>query len=275
MTYGTPDCLTRMWHYLDRIASEPPFRLVTRWVLQKFSKDIATRARWATDPYPYYQFGILEGARLAKAQDHPEITVIEFGVWSGRGLLKMEEYARRIELVTGVVIKVVGFDAGGLPSFIGDHRDHPDQWKPGDYSMPNFEKLQMKIDPGRTRIIIGDVRDTVPSFLEKGDFPPLGFISFDLDLYSSTRDALKILSSNNRRTLRQTPLYFDDIDFITNHRWAGVLLAIDEFNQKCDTVKIDRWHNLKADKPFPEAHYWEKMMVAHDLRAIASYRSKQ
>lgn len=271
MTYGASDRKTRVWHYLDRISSEPPFRLAARWIVQKFSKDIAARARWGTDPYPYYQFGIVEGARLAQLQDHSEITVIEFGVWSGRGLLKMEEYAGRVELATGVSIKVVGFDSGGLPSFIGDYRDHPDQWKPGDYKVPNFDELQKQIDNRRTRLIIGDVRETVPIFLQRGNYSPIGFISFDLDLYSSTRDALEILGNNKRKMLRQTPLYFDDIDFITNHRWAGVLLAVEEFNKTCYFVKIDRWHNLTADKPFPEAHHWEKMMVAHDLHAITAY----
>ena len=72
--------------------------------------------------------------------------------------------------------------------------------------------------------------------------------------------------------LRQTPLYFDDLDFTSNHRWAGELLAIDEFNRTCDAVKIDRWYNIKGGKPFPEAYYWEKMFMAHDLEAISRYQ---
>ena len=261
------------WNYLNRIASEPPFRLITRWLVRNFSRDMEVRARWGADPYPYYQFGILEGARLARIQRQPEITVAEFGVWRGRGLLRMEAYARQAEVATGVVIKVVGFDSGyGLTTPTGDYRDHPDQWQPGDYKMTNFDELASQLDRSRTELIIGDISETVPEFLEKGNLPPFGFISFDLDLYSSTKDALEIFRSSKRMMLRQTPLYFDDINFVTNHRWAGALLAVDEFNQTCDLVKIDRWYNIKAGKPFPESHYWEKMMVAHDLHAISAFR---
>jgi len=259
------------YHYLRRIAAEPPFRLASRWLVQKFSRNVETRARWGADAYPYYQFGILQGACSAKIQGHTAITVVEFGVYTGVGLLNMEKYATQIEMSTGVHIKVVGFDSGhGLPSFIGDYRDHPDQWSPGSYKMANFEELANRIDPMRTQLIIGNVSETVPKFLEGGNFATLGFIAFDLDLYSSTRDALEILRSPKRKMLRQTPVYFDDINFITNHRWAGELAAIDEFNSTCESVKIDCWYNIRHDKPFPEAHYWEKMMVAHDLPAISA-----
>ncbi len=68
--------------------------------------------------------------------------------------------------------------------------------------------------------------------------------------------------------LAHTPVYFDDLDFIFNHKWGGELLAIEEFNKTCDVVKIDRWYNIGFDKPFSEAYFWQKMMVAHDLEAI-------
>jgi hypothetical protein len=263
---------SRIGHYLDRIASEPPFRLAARWLVKKFSMDIATRARWGTDPYPYYQFGILEGARLARRHGQQEITVIEFGVWSGNGLLQMESYAKQVELAMGIGIKVIGFDSGtGLPSFIGDYRDHPDQWSPTDFRMPNFDELASHLDSNRTRLIIGNIRETVPSLLAEATFSPIGFVSIDVDLYSSARDSLEIFRSPKRKMLRQTPIYFDDIDFISNHRWAGELLAIKEFNRTSENVKIDRWYNITNNKPFHEAHYWQKMMVAHDLEAITAF----
>jgi hypothetical protein len=209
---------------------------------------------------------------MAKLQRQPAITVVEFGVCTGGGLLSMEEHARQIESSTGVSIKVVGFDSGdGLPTLIGDFRDQPDRWQPGSFKMTNFDDLRNRLDPMRTQLIIGDVRDTVPRFLEIGNVAPLGFIAFDLDLYSSTKSALEILRNPKCKMLLQTPLYFDDIyDYITDHRWAGERLAIDEFNRTSDWVKIDYWYDLKYDKPFPEARYWEKMRVAHDLQAISS-----
>jgi len=210
---------------------------------------------------------------MAKRDGQPEITVIEFGVASGRGIVVMERYACAVEQSTGTKISVIGFDSGvGLPPFIGDYRDHPDLWKPGDYRF-DISVVEAQIDQSRTRTIVGDVRETVPAFLQSGDFAPIGFASFDLDIYSSTIAALQILKDERRRILRHTPLYFDDIDFIVNNRWAGELLAIDEFNQKCEDVKIDKWYGIHTDKPFPEAHFWNKMMVAHDLIAISNYRS--
>ena len=67
----------------------------------------------------------------------PAISAIEFGVAGGSGLLALEREAAAVEAELGVAIKVYGFDNGpaGLPEFIGDHRDHPDKWRPGDFPL--------------------------------------------------------------------------------------------------------------------------------------------
>ena len=256
--------------FIGRLAAEPPFRLLARSIVRRFSRDLETRANWSADPYPSYRLGVFHAAQLAKGAGCNAISVAEFGVARGRGLLALERYARETESALGVGIKVFGFDAGsGLPGGTNDYRDHPDFWKQGDFKM-DFSALESSIERTRTRLILGEVSKTVPALLDAGDFAPFGFISFDLDLYSSTRDALEILRSPKRKMLRQTVLYFDDMDFIVNHRWAGEPLAIDEFNAGTSDVKIDRWYAVKAGKPFPEAPYYDKMMVAHDLPAISA-----
>ncbi len=63
------------------------------------------------------------------------------------------------------------------------------------------------------------------------------------------------------------PVYFDDIDFNFNYRFAGESLAIDGFNQASPQVKLDRWHGLANGRPFPERHFLTRMYGAHDLRA--------
>ena len=73
-----------------------------------------------------------------------------------------------------------------------------------------------------------------------------------------------------RRTLDHVPLYFDDTEHSISHRFAGELLAIDEFNRASEGVKIDRWRGLLDARPFPEATFLRKMYMAHDLRAIGS-----
>jgi hypothetical protein len=118
----------------------------------------------------------------------------------------------------------------------------------------------------RTRLIIGDVGDTV---LTESVSTPIGFVAFDLDLYSSTASALKILRRPDVPLLRRVALYFDDVDDVYNHRWAGALLAIQEFNEASAAVKIDRWRGLSVSRPFPAATWLPRMYVAHDIGAIS------
>src|SRR5262249_25615223 len=155
-----------------------------------------------------------------------------------------EREAAAVEKELGVAIRVYGFDNGpaGLPDFIGDHRDHPDKWKPGDFPM-DVPLLQSKVGP-QTSLVLGNVAETVPRSFDDPGVPPVGFIAFDLDLYSSTAHALRILSLPGKRTLDHVPLYFDDTEHSISHRFAGELLAIDEFNRASDQVKIDRWRGL-------------------------------
>ena len=166
-----------------------------------------------------------------------------------------------------VSIQVYGFDAGagGLPTFCGDYRDHPDFWKPGDYPM-DIGKLRAKLDP-RTTLILGDICQTVEKFREEFDPRPIGFISLDVDLYSSSVSALRVLEVCS--ILHRVAIYFDDIDLVFCHQWAGELLAIREFNEKHSNLKIDRWRGLRTGRPFPELHILDKMFICHDLKSIS------
>jgi hypothetical protein len=212
---------------------------------------------------------VLFGAQRALQENIREISVIEFGVAGGNGLLVLQKEAEAVEKEIGVSIKVYGFDNGGegLPDFIGDYRDHPDMWRPGDFPMDE-SLLRSKLSP-RTELILGDVKKTVSTFYNDPQVPPVGFISVDLDLYSSTTHALRILSVPERRILNHVPVYFDDVAAPLNHRFAGELLAIDEFNEANTHVKIDQWRGLKVGRPFSDAWFHERMFMAHDLEAIS------
>jgi hypothetical protein len=211
----------------------------------------------------------LLAAQQAVQQKVDEIAVVEFGVAGGNGLMALQEEAAAVERETGVRIKVFGFDNGpnGLPTFIGDHRDHPDAWQPGDYAMDEA-KLRARLAP-RTTLILGNVRDTVPAFVNQGLAPPIGFMAIDLDLYSSTVQALNILSLPSAKMLHRVFIYFDDIELTICHRYAGELLAIDEFNRTNEKIKIDRLRGFNSNRPFPEKQYLKMMYVAHDLQAIS------
>lgn len=69
--------------------------------------------------------------------------------------------------------------------------------------------------------------------------------------------------------LRRVPMYFDDTHLFYNHRFAGELLAIEEFNRTNDCVRIDRWRGIANARVFPESFWLGNMYVAHDLEAIA------
>ena len=257
-----------MIEIVSRLAIEPPFRILARALLKHMPVSVKTRALWELSARPAYLLGVVTASEQARRQNIAEISVLEFGVAGGEGLLALEHEAEAVEKETGIKMKVYGFDMGrrGLPPFIGDHRDHPDAWHPGDYPMDE-EALRARLT-GRTTLIIGNVAETVESFFKNFDSPPIGFVSFDLDLFSSPRDALRVFLLQDKKMLWHVPLYFDDIDFIFNHRFAGELLAIDEFNQQNDKVRIDRWYGVKGGRPFQERPFLEKLYVAHDCEAI-------
>ena len=133
--------------------------------------------------------------------------------------------------------------------------------------------LKARLKP-RTRLVLGPVAQSVQRFLDENQVT-VGFVSFDLDYYSSTNSAFPLLTSSKRKILRRTPLYFDDIDFYFNHEFAGELLAIDELNRSSGEIRIDRWRGVRKERPFPEAPWLEKMYVAHDIAAISAYRAQR
>lgn len=117
-----------MLDLINRLAMEPPFRIVARALLKRLPISSATRALWDLGTRPPYLVGLVAAAQQAKLQNVAEISAMEFGVAGGAGLIALQDDARSVERDTGVAIKVFGFDMGaaGLPEFIGDYRDHPD-----------------------------------------------------------------------------------------------------------------------------------------------------
>lgn len=248
---------------------EPPFRLFVRGLLRLMPASVSTRALWDVSERPQYLLGVISAARRALRNGVPAVSVIEFGVAGGSGLLVLEREAARVEKELGVTIEVYGFDNGaqGMPQFIGDYRDHPDKWRPGDFPMDE-RLLKSRLSP-RTTLVLGNVEYTVTEFYNDPRIPPIGFVAFDLDLYSSTTHALRILSMPQRRMLDHVALYFDDTEHSISHRFAGELLAIDEFNARNSHVKIDLWRGVKNGRPFGDADFLQRMYMAHDLEAIS------
>ena len=65
---------------------------------------------------PQYAWGAVFAAAQARALGYTEVSLIEFGVAGGRGLLALEDIADVVSSMTGVRSCVYGFDTGsGLP----------------------------------------------------------------------------------------------------------------------------------------------------------------
>lgn len=233
-------------------------RLVKRFKLGSYRD----RLRWDAVDRPWYGQCVYHAAAQARALGIDRLSVIEFGVAGGNGLLCLEDHAIETEKALGVTIDIYGFDAGtGLPSAL-DYRDLPYAWPPGSFEMDR-EKLLRRLT--RTRLIIGDVRDSVRDFFAREKPAPLGAVIFDLDLYSSTTAALKILDTAPEHTLPRLRCYFDDMygyDDTLFNDCTGVRLAIDEFNRnhQANAVRLSPSNSFFGAIP----QYWHfQMYVCH------------
>ncbi len=216
-------------------------------------------------PRPNYAYGMLRAADLARYLGRNRVTVCEFGVATGNGLLAMIDLARQLERETSVSFRIVGFDTGtGLPQ-IGGYEDHPELWSAGDFSMVNKEELTKRID-GRAELLLGDIKETVMGFIDSlSEDSPLGFIAVDVDIYSATCSALRCLQGPAELYLPAISMYFDDVAFFFANRWCGELRAIEEFNRECELRKIDHDRGLIRRTVEAPAQWHARMYVAHIL----------
>ncbi len=198
--------------------------------------------------YPGYLWGALQGVRLAQNLGIDSVSLIEFGVAGGRGLVALDLIAECIERHLGAKTTVYGFDTGmGLPA-PRDIRDCPNLFTEGTYPM-DVEKLRSRLH--RAELILGNVEETVPKFLATYQPKPIAFVSVDLDLYTSTKHALRIFEADPQFLLPRIHCFFDDILGFTYGEHNGERLAISEFNQDHKTRKVSEIYGLKYYVPRP------------------------
>ena len=174
-----------------------------------------------------YALSLAHAVQQAICCDYKKITAIELGVASGAGLKDLCCVADHLQKAFEVEIEVIGFDTGeGLPK-IEDYRDHPEIWRQGDFSMA----YQIPDFPTRAQLFLGNVKETIPEFV-KNFSGIVGFVSLDLDLYSSTVSAMPLFEMDPVKYLPAMPVYVDDMNVsITYNPWCGEALALTEFNQ--------------------------------------------
>jgi hypothetical protein len=177
---------------------------------------------------PQYLWGALVGAQLGKNLGHSRVSMLEFGVAGGNGLVELERVAAIAEQAYGIGIDVYGFDTGtGMPRPT-DHRDLPNLWGEGDYRM---DEARLRARLTRAQLRIGPVGQTVPEFV-KSRPAPVAFVAFDLDMYSSTMDAFGLYAGPAENLLPRVTCYFDDILGFSFADCNGERLAIRDFNAR-------------------------------------------
>jgi hypothetical protein len=250
-----------LWRGLQALYS--PGRLVSKLV--EVTPFIPFSLKCALDafPRPQYAYGVVQAARLAQKLHIKEIAVIEFGVGRGDGLIELESLQEQITGQFDVALRVFGFDLGdGLPA-PKDFRDCPYLWRRGLFPMEK-DTLQKRLKHGT--LILGDVKDTLKRFFSAYSPPPIGFICFDMDYYSSTFSALQMLRTTQiERFLPRTLCYFDDIvgpDEACHSEYDGELLAINQFNSAAEDRKIAKIHGL-AHKRIARCYWADQMYALH------------
>jgi Flp pilus assembly protein TadD len=192
---------------------------------------------------PHYANGLLLATLQAQKIGLKEISVFEFGVLRGDGLLDLCATCAKITEATGFKFRIYGFDSDvGMPE-ITDYRDHPEIWYTGQFQVDH--NLLIGRLPPNAKLIVGDIAKTIVPFCKENLSPecPVGFVSIDVDLYSSTKSAFHLFTGAPECYLPAVVMYFDDVnDMITLNSWAGEALAIREFNEENQLRKIEeKW----------------------------------
>jgi hypothetical protein len=130
------------------------------------------------------------------------------------------------------------------------------------------ERLQARLRSAK--LMLGPVSETVPSFIAARP-APIGFVSFDLDLYSSTVDAFGIFTAEPALLLPRVTCYFDDIIGFSHGDFSGERLAIAEFNEANETRKISKLYGLRY--VLVQDKWWTDMMYMFHLFDHPSYNT--
>lgn len=212
---------------------------------------------------PQYAYCMYHAARLAKRLGHDRISVLEFGVAGGNGLVAAERHAAEIERRLSVKLDIYGFDAGsGLPP-PEDYRDLPYHWRAGFFKM---DEATLRGRLKRSKLVLGPIKETAATFFAEHKPAPIGCLFHDMDFYSSTRDAFQLLGGAPEFFLPRVFNYFDDTigsEVELYNDFTGQRFAINEFNEKHATKKFSRCYHLARYVRRPVWH--EQLFVLHDF----------
>jgi hypothetical protein len=173
----------------------------------------------------------------------------------------MERAATTATSLAGTEVEIFGFDTGsGMPAST-DPRDSPWLIEPAYFAM---DEAALRARLSTAELVLGPVAQTTPEWA-RSDHAPIGFISFDLDYYSSTMAAFEVLEGDPERLLPRVLCYFDDLFGYGWTDFVGERAAIDDFNSAHSDRKIAKIHGLRYELPHEEfGESWhEKLYVVH------------
>lgn len=253
----------RSAHYrlLKRLTYVPGVRSL--WRRFPFGS-LGTRTWFGISHWPQYAWGVFAAAELANRLGLPGISVLEFGVGAGHGLLGMESVAAEVTRYFDLPITVLGvLTEHGRPAPV-DYRDLPHVWTAGERKIDSKEVRQRLTS---AELILGDLASAVPQLMGRGDLHPIGFAAFDLGYYSLAMQALRIFEGQSRLRLPRVYTYFNNIllpESACFNDYIGELCAIREFNEAHDDRKLCPIHLLRHMQPHP-ASWHDQIYVMHDF----------
>ncbi|MCW5680703.1 MAG: class I SAM-dependent methyltransferase [Xanthobacteraceae bacterium] len=149
-------------------------------------------------------------------------SVLEFGVFNGQGLMSYAHFSSILE-PNNLTREIVGFDTfEGFPDISdNDKRGDSALVKKGGLRADSYERLQRAIalsDRNRflghmpkTRLVKGDVLETLPKFLDESRHLLIALLYLDLDIYEPTKF---VLENCLKRVPKGGIVAFDEL----NHR---------------------------------------------------------
>ena len=245
--------------YQERLGEPIIYNLVSIFVF--LFGNFRSKVKYDLVPREAYAYGILSAADYAIENNIKKITIIEFGVAAGNGLLNMCYIADKVNKLTGVEFQILGFDTGaGMPPPV-DYKDHPEKYFTGDFPPIDSEKLVNSL-PSNAKLILGNISDSIKDF-DKYCNSPIGFVSVDVDYYTSTIDCLKVFNLSSDKYLPYVFTYFDDVYNIDHNDFCGELLAINEFNLKNDNRKVTKATLLNSTRIFRRSPWTHQIYLTH------------
>lgn len=193
-----------------------------------------------------------------KNLDH--ISIIEFGVASGKSLKYLESIKSKVEKKYKLRIKIFGFDTfEGMPKSSNKY-DQLYDWKEGDY-YSSYDDVNSSLK--YTKLIKGDVNDTVnPKLFEDYDISNVLIIFFDLDFFTSTNYSFKIFEKSFSNILRpRVGLFFDNLH--SSSEFSGEYLSIKKFNES--NIKNNKFISRDLYLEKFDNRFYQYMNFEHDL----------